>query len=273
LGKGSSDEVLATQIILLADQSPQGSGMTDKQIAAKLNVSRFKVEYARTCFVAPAEIKRRARTSVERSRSDPRARLLRIESRRRYDRKPEKKELKRQYAQNLPADVRSRKNARARVYRQTPAGKMAREKERLRQRNFNRTAEGKMKQRQYFQRYKPKVNKRYNERYQTEPHFRIGVSLRKRLTLALKARGKRKAARLVELIGCTIPELAAHLEHKFQPGMTWNNYGRWHIDHILPCASFDLTEMQEQRKCFHFSNLQPLWAIDNIRKSAKIKAG
>jgi HNH endonuclease. len=53
--------------------------------------------------------------------------------------------------------------------------------------------------------------------------------------------------------------------------MSWDNYGRdgWHIDHIRPCASFDLTDPEQQRQCFHYTNLQPLWAADNIRKGAK----
>jgi hypothetical protein len=51
--------------------------------------------------------------------------------------------------------------------------------------------------------------------------------------------------------------------------MNWENQGEWHIDHILPCASFDLTKEEEQRKCFHYTNLQPLWAKDNMIKGSK----
>jgi hypothetical protein len=71
-------------------------------------------------------------------------------------------------------------------------------------------------------------------------------------------------------IGCALAELSAHLEKQFKNGMTWQNYGQWHIDHIIPCAKFDLTDSEQQRKCFHFSNLQPLWAIENIVKSNKL---
>lgn len=271
-GKSSSDDALTVRIILLADQGSQGSSWSDRQIATDLKVSCAKVAYTRTLFVAPSEIKRRARSSGERTRSNPKARLLRIEARRRYDRKPEKKELKRQYASNLPPEVRARKKARARIYRRTTEGRAAREKERLRQLEFYRTPEGKRKQKLYIQQGKPRANRRYNERYRSEPHFRIGVSLRKRMTLALKARGTRKSLRLAELIGCPISELATYLEKKFKPGMTWDNYGKWHIDHIRPCASFDLTDVLEQKRCFHFSNLQPLWASDNIRKSDRFTA-
>lgn len=52
--------------------------------------------------------------------------------------------------------------------------------------------------------------------------------------------------------------------------MTWANYGEWHIDHILPCASFNLSDYKEQQKCFHYTNLQPLWAVDNYKKHDKI---
>lgn len=93
--------------------------------------------------------------------------------------------------------------------------------------------------------------------------------LSERVRMALKRRRVYKSARTMELIGCTVPELWAHLEQRFQPGMTRENYGQWHVDHIRPCASFDLRDLAQQRQCFHFSNLQPLWAADNLRKQAK----
>lgn len=65
-------------------------------------------------------------------------------------------------------------------------------------------------------------------------------------------------------------QLKKHLEIKFTKGMSWENYGKWHVDHIKPCAKFDLTKESEQRKCFHYTNLQPLWAIDNFKKGANI---
>ena len=71
-------------------------------------------------------------------------------------------------------------------------------------------------------------------------------------------------------MGCTIKELKQHLESKFVDGMTWDNRSEWHIDHKIPCSSFDLSKKEEQQKCFHYNNLQPLWAIDNLKKSNKI---
>ena len=62
------------------------------------------------------------------------------------------------------------------------------------------------------------------------------------------------------------------LEAQFLPGMTWDNHGEWHIDHIRPCASFDFSDPQQQKECSHYSNLQPLWAKDNLSKSDKWEA-
>ena len=76
----------------------------------------------------------------------------------------------------------------------------------------------------------------------------------------------------VELLGASIPDVIKHLEKQFKQGMTWKNHGKdgWHIDHIRPCASFDLSKLEEQKKCFHYNNLQPLWSVDNIKKGAKL---
>jgi hypothetical protein len=77
----------------------------------------------------------------------------------------------------------------------------------------------------------------------------------------------------LELLGCTIQELKIHLESQFEEGMSWENYSKagWHVDHIRPCASFDLTDPTQQKQCFHYSNLQPLWAKDNLSKGSKWK--
>lgn len=76
----------------------------------------------------------------------------------------------------------------------------------------------------------------------------------------------------MELLGCTIEYFKIHIEQQFVDGMNWGNQGRfgWHIDHIIPCSRFDLTKESEQRKCFHYSNMQPLWGQDNLRKSNKL---
>lgn len=82
--------------------------------------------------------------------------------------------------------------------------------------------------------------------------------------------GRKKSLPTLQLTGCkNRDELRRHIEEKFKPGMTWDNYGTaWHVDHIRPCASFDLSDKEQQKECFHYSNLQPLWADENIKKNS-----
>ena len=101
-------------------------------------------------------------------------------------------------------------------------------------------------------------------RRDTDPSYRLRHNLSTRLYLAVQ----KKHGNTMELTGCSKDELFTHIASKFIEGMNWENYGDWHIDHIKPCASFDLTDPEEQKKCFHWTNLQPLWAIDNMRKGA-----
>ena len=115
---------------------------------------------------------------------------------------------------------------------------------------------------------KKKRNARKRERYRTDPQFRIECCLRARLRRALK--GKNKSASTMTLVGCSISHLKNHLEKQFLPGMTWENQGKWHIDHMMPCVSFDLSDPEQQRRCFHYTNLQPLWGTENIRKRDKV---
>jgi hypothetical protein len=153
--------------------------------------------------------------------------------------------------------------------------------------NFNSQPEKKMK-----------VRARQRERYQTEPEFkeasresnrklvrteaykiarreyiakwtaiprnRITRVLRGRLSMSLK--GLTKSAKTETLIGCSFEECRAYIESQFSIEMTWENYGEWHIDHIIPCAHFDLADPYQQRLCFNYLNLQPLWAKENLSK-------
>ena len=91
------------------------------------------------------------------------------------------------------------------------------------------------------------------------------------MRLALKEQNLTKKNTTAGLVGCSIPFLKKYLENKFKKGMNWKNQGRygWHIDHIKPCASFDLSDPKQQLICFNYKNLQPLWAEENIKKSNK----
>jgi hypothetical protein len=91
--------------------------------------------------------------------------------------------------------------------------------------------------------------------------------MRARVREALKHNSKSK--KTMEYVGCDIKCVREHLEKQFTDGMNWKNQGEWHIDHIRPCASFNLKNDNEKDMCFHYTNLQPLWKTDNLCKSAK----
>jgi hypothetical protein len=100
---------------------------------------------------------------------------------------------------------------------------------------------------------------------------RFELNARRRIIRVLKRSGLSKTRKFVELVGMTPSELMNYLEAMFTDGMTWDNYGKWHLDHIRPCASFDLSDPEQQRACFNYANLQPLWAKDNLIKGATWK--
>ncbi len=107
----------------------------------------------------------------------------------------------------------------------------------------------------------------YKNKRENNVWFRLRGSLGNRISSALK--GRCKSAHTMSLIGCSIDFLMKYLEEQFIEGMSWDTYGfrGWHVDHVKPCALFNLEDPEEQRKCFHYTNLQPLWWYDNIRKS------
>jgi len=118
-------------------------------------------------------------------------------------------------------------------------------------------------------------NKRHYQNYK-KPKYHNDENYRLKECIAARIRGALlhgyKSASTMELIGCTIDELKQHLEKQFLPGMTWDNHAitGWHIDHIIPCDNFDLIKEEEQKKCFHYINLQPLWYKENLVKGNKI---
>ena len=134
--------------------------------------------------------------------------------------------------------------------------------------NYQKKNREKIKNRQriYNKKNKRKLNSDRKKKYNLDPNFKIRNNLRTRLNKVL--RGKTKSKATLKLLGCSIKFLKNHLESQFKPGMDWNNHGvhGWHIDHIKPCDKFDLTKESEQIRCFNYKNLQPLWAIDNLRK-------
>lgn len=113
---------------------------------------------------------------------------------------------------------------------------------------------------------KDRINVRDNIKYKNDPIFKLSKILRSRLTLSLK--GKLKYEKTFGLLGCDINTCVNHLENKFLPEFVWGNLGLiWEIDHIIPCSSFDLSKIEDQQKCFHYTNLQPLFKTTEIAES------
>ena len=112
--------------------------------------------------------------------------------------------------------------------------------------------------------------KRFYQKTKRHPKYIILRALRRRLSDTIRKVGANKKASTMEILGCSAEDFKNYLENKFREGMIWENYGTWHIDHFYPCDSFDLTKDEEQKRCFHYTNLQPLWAKENIKKSNKI---
>ena len=121
---------------------------------------------------------------------------------------------------------------------------------------------------EYYQKNKAKINEQRKARYKSNPQCRIAENCRSRIRNLLNEISKSRST--LELVGLdSWDELVQHLESQFVDGMTWDNYGQWHMDHIRPCASFDLTDETQRLECFNYKNLQPLWAFDNLSKGDK----
>ena len=111
-------------------------------------------------------------------------------------------------------------------------------------------------------------------RRENDPNFKIRQTLRSRIWTVLKRKNKSKSATTLTLLGVdNVETVISHIEKQFKPWMTWDNHGDWHLDHIMPCASFDLTCPVQQLACLNYKNLQPMEAFENMRKGAKILHG
>jgi hypothetical protein len=113
--------------------------------------------------------------------------------------------------------------------------------------------------------------KKIRKKYHAKEDVMIARKIKNRITNVFRRVKTTKDKTSLKYLGCTIKEFKKYIENKFQPGMNWKNHGvhGWHFDHIRPVASFDLTLSSEKEKCNHFTNFQPLWASENIKKSNK----
>lgn len=115
------------------------------------------------------------------------------------------------------------------------------------------------------------VNRRERNRCATDLAYKLTRRLRQRVRWVIRDQSAKKAGNIFDLVGCNPVFLMGYLEARFRPGMEWSNYGKvWEIDHLFPCASYDFSDPAQQRSCFHYTNLQPLFVSENRRKKDKI---
>ncbi len=147
-------------------------------------------------------------------------------------------------------------------------------REQLLEKSNNYYEEHKEERAEYYQGNKQRINKRVaqyiKERKQKDINFKLACSLRDRIHDAILRHSKTGSA--VKDLGCSIKEFKKYIEALFQADMTWENYGLygWHLDHIIPLASFNLSDREQFLKACHYTNYQPLWAKDNLSKGSKI---
>lgn len=183
--------------------------------------------------------------------------------------------LRREYERNRPRYISLREAAALRkLQKTTPKSRdkvfLARKQADWRLANPGKHRESCAK---YYRSNREKILRRVSQyerkRLSEDPLYRYVKGARRRVWIAMR-KGKTKA--LQAAVGCDRGTFTTHISSLFQPGMTWENYGfyGWHIDHISPVSSFNLTDKEQIRACFHYTNLQPLWARDNWRKGSKL---
>ena len=121
----------------------------------------------------------------------------------------------------------------------------------------------------YREANKDKINSQLKNRRKTDPIFKLRGNLRNRICTVIKSKGYKKESKTAKILGASYTIVKKHLERQFTGGMNWDNYGDWHVDHIIPLASANTKD--ELINLFHFRNLQPLWAADNLSKGCKIE--
>ena len=138
------------------------------------------------------------------------------------------------------------------------------------EKSYKQTEKYKNGRKLYFSKNKKKINKQKNIRYHIDIKNKLSITLRNKVVRILKH--QKKSGSAIKDLGCTLDELKKHIEKQFKKGMSWDNWttNGWHVDHIIPLISFDLTDRKQFLKAVHFTNLQPLWAEENLSKGCKI---
>ena len=162
------------------------------------------------------------------------------------------------------------------IYRENNKEKLKIKSKNYKLNNLNKIKEYNLKNKESIKQYKQEyyvknkelINKKIILKYHTDPMFKLSHLTRSRILKYLKSKNIIKCTKTFNLIGCTKIELKHHIESLFIDGMSWDNQGKWHIDHIIPLSSVKTEE--EIYKLCHYTNLQPLWAEDNLKKSNKL---
>lgn len=175
--------------------------------------------------------------------------------------KEKRKEIDEKYRQANREEI----NKRAKEYRQANKEKVKEYNKKWWQTNKERIREC---QKEYRKANQKKINEYQKNRRVTHPLFKLSAYLRNRTSIAFKRKGYSKNTKTQDMLGVSWEIVKAHIERQFTKGMNWDNYGEWHIDHIIPLASAN--NEKELLKLCHYSNLQPLWAEDNLIKKDKI---
>lgn len=205
------------------------------------------------------EINRKKRTHHHANKE----RLNAISKKYYQEHKEEQKQYHKKYREENSEIIKINKK----VYRDNNKEKIREQKKASRKRN-----EESIKAKRQTQEYKDNRNSRRRERYAKDQNYKIEQILRSRFRSALKAQNTDKGNHATDLLGCTIAYFKKYIENLWEEGMSWDNHklDGWHIDHIIGVANFDLTDPEQQKKCFHYTNMQPLWAEENMCKGSKI---
>lgn len=182
-----------------------------------------------------------------------------------------------------PLELKRRRNEHQKLYYQNNKEKVAIYRKEYQKKNKEKCYERsrlwreknaehrKLQQHQYREINKVKIRNALNRRRAENINVHISNILRNRIGQAMRRKKQNKEGSGVKDLGCSVDELRFYLEGKFTDGMNWNNWGQkgWHIDHIVPLAFFDLTDRAQFLQACHYTNLQPMWAMENYKKSKK----
>jgi hypothetical protein len=168
-----------------------------------------------------------------------------------------------------------KRKAKKKAYRESEVGKAADKKynQSEKKKAYEQSEAGKAKRKEYDQSEAGKAKRKANHknRYDNDPIFKLHHLLRSGFGIWIK--GNTKTCKTEQYVCCTYKELLDHLESQFDEGMSWENQGEWHIDHFKAQSRFDPTIEEEAYMCWHYTNLQPMWAEINIKYSNKQKPG